>query len=196
VPRPPQVDAITRDTKLVTLTVGGNDTNYIASLVGYGCTDTTADPAAGVWTLLACTITVDQEAIDQQPDALPAQLAELFGRIRDRAAPDARVLLVTYPQVVPITGTTCPQIALSPEHAAFGRTLGARLELALVRAAAEFHVQLVDLFAPSTLHTACSRQPWVSGCTWGPPIPTGTVAFHPTLTGMTAAAQRITASLR
>jgi hypothetical protein len=44
--RPPQIDAITRDTRLVTVTVGGNDTNYIASLVEYGCTDTTAEPAA------------------------------------------------------------------------------------------------------------------------------------------------------
>jgi hypothetical protein len=193
--RPPQIDAITDETKLVTVTVGGNDTNYIASLVAYGCTDTTADPAAGVWTPLACaSTTVDQEAIDQQLDTLPAQLAQLFDEIRERA-PNARVLLVTYPQVVPITGSTCPQIALSREHAAFGRTIGARLELALVRAAAQSNVRLVDLFAPSTLHTACSRQPWVSGWEWGG-FPTGTVAFHPTPTGMTAAAQRIIASLR
>jgi hypothetical protein len=194
--RPPQIDAITRDTKLVTVTVGGNDTSYIASLVEYGCTDTTAEPAAGVWTQLACTSApVDQDAIDRQLDALPAQLTQLFGQIRD-LAPDARVLLVTYPQVLPITGSTCPQIALSPEHAALGRTVGARLELALVRAAAQSDVRLVDLYVPSTLHTACSRQPWVTGWDWGGFPPTGTVAFHPTPSGMTAAAQRIIATLR
>jgi GDSL-like Lipase/Acylhydrolase family len=192
--RPPQVDAITADTRLGTVTVGGNDTSYIASLLAYGCANT--NNGAGMWTPFVCppNTTVNRAAIDRQLDALPAQLAELFDRIRNRAR-HARVLLVTYPQVVPITGSTCPQLALSEEQAAFGRTIGARLELALVRAAAQSDVRLVDLFAPSTLHTACSQQPWVSGWEWGG-FPIGTIAYHPTPSGMTAAAQRIIASLR
>ncbi len=35
--RPPQIQAVTPDTRLVTITIGGNDVNYLGSINAYSC---------------------------------------------------------------------------------------------------------------------------------------------------------------
>lgn len=190
--RPPQVSAIPADTKLVTVTAGGNDVGYVGSLFAYGCADASANPAAGFWTPFVCTATsVDQATIDQKLTALPGQLRTMLAAIRDRA-PKAKILLVTYPRIVPADGSTCPALALSGEHAAYERTVGDRLQNAFVQVAGASGSKLVDVY-PDAGHDACSSDPWVSGWQWGS-FPFGTVAFHPTPAGMQAAADRIAAA--
>jgi len=126
----------------------------------------------------------------QTLDALPQSLSDMLARIRERA-PKARILLVTYERVVPPNGKTCPAIALSPEHASFERKVGWRLQRAFRQARRDSDAELLDLYGPSTPHTSCPGiDPWISGWEWGP-FPTGTTAFHPTPSGMTAAARRI-----
>jgi hypothetical protein len=189
--RPPQIDAVTSDTDLVTVTVGGNDVDYVSSLVKYGCGDTTDVPPAGAWTFV-CTLLPEpnRAAMLQKLDALPLSLSDMLARIRERA-PNARILLVTYERTVPPNGQTCPAIALSPEHASFERKVGWRLQRAFRQARRASDAELLDLYGPSTPHTSCAGiDPWTSGWEWGP-FPTGTTAFHPTPSGMTAAARRI-----
>jgi hypothetical protein len=193
--RPVQLDAVTPDTKLVTVTVGGNDVDYTGpgaagSLWAYGCTDTHDVPPAGAWTPYACGHTVDPAEIEQKLKAEPQVLTDLFRQIRAKA-PKARVLLVTYQRVIPPSGATCAAIALTAAHARFERDVGQRLQVAFQRAAARSRTELVDLYAPSIHHAACAtRKAWVSAWTWGS-FPTGTIAFHPTVDGMTAATDAI-----
>lgn len=197
--RPAQIDAVTPDTKLVTVTVGGNDVDYTGpggagSLWAFGCIDTDDVPPAGAWTAFACGQTVDRAQIERKLRAEPRVLIDLLRNIQARA-PSARVLLVTYQQIIPPSGATCPAIALTAAHARFERDVGRSLEAAFRRAAARSSAELVDIYADGAHHTACATtQPWVSGWSWGA-FPTGTIAFHPTGQGMTAAANRIVARL-
>ena len=41
--RPPQIEALTLDTRLVTVTVGGNDFSYLRNLIIYSCQAALAD---------------------------------------------------------------------------------------------------------------------------------------------------------
>jgi lysophospholipase L1-like esterase len=189
--RPPQIEAVTPDTDLVTVTVGGNDVDYASSLIKYGCDDTTDVPPAGAWTFFCMFLPEpNRAAMLQKLDALPQSLRDMLARIRERA-PEARILLVTYERVIPPEGKTCPAIALSPEHASFEQKVGWGLQRAFRQARRGSDAELLDLYRPSTPHTPCAGiDPWISGWEWGP-FPTGTIAFHPTPSGMTAAARRI-----
>ncbi len=125
----------------------------------------------------------------------PQVLTDFLRRIHPRA-PKARVLVVTYQQIIPSSGATCAGVQLTAEHAHFEHDVGQRLQEAFQRAAAHSEAQVVDTYAPSANHNACATtDPWVSAWTWGF-FPTGTIAFHPTIEGMTAAADQIVARLR
>jgi lysophospholipase L1-like esterase len=194
-----QIDAVGSATKLITVTVGGNDVDYTGpggagSLWAYGCTDTDQVPPAGAWTAIACGHAVDQAEIEQKLRAEPRLLTDLLRKIHARA-PKAELVLVTYQRIIPASGAPCPAIALTAEHARFERDVGQRLEVAFHRAAARSNAELVDTYAAGIHHTACATtEPWVSPWTWGP-FPTGTIAFHPTIAGMAAAANSIIARL-
>jgi lysophospholipase L1-like esterase len=84
---PVQMDAITADTALVTMTVGGNDVAYTLSTI----------ICAGVE---ECVPDLDTAATDTALADLPNRFTTIVQAIRDRA-PDAIIVLVTYPEVIP-----------------------------------------------------------------------------------------------
>ena len=181
--RPPQIAAVTRDTRLVTITIGGNDIDYAATLELLGCGDTGACPSDGV----------DVDVVRTKTDALSGRLVSTINAIRT-AAPQAEVLLVTYPQIVPADGTTCPALALTTEHAQVVAAMGAGLDAAFRNAAATTHIRLIDVYAASADHTACARDPWVAG--WiAPGDPADRYAYHPTAAGMKAVADLVVAAV-
>jgi hypothetical protein len=181
--RPPQVDSLTADTALVTLTVGGNDVGYTRMVGDQACS--TRSECAG--------IAPDEEGVRRALETIADKLVGTLYTITTRA-PRATVLLVTYPQIVPSSGETCEAIALSAEQARFSATAGQRLDQAFRDAAARSGVQLVDSYPASEGHSACSPEPWVSGH-----VPStaasGAAAFHPTVAGMRAQAELIIAAL-
>ena len=71
----PQIDAVTDQTMLVTVTIGGNDINYTSST--FACAGTPANDQ--------CTANLDQEAIADAVDQLPGKLAATIDAIRDNA---------------------------------------------------------------------------------------------------------------
>lgn len=181
--QPPQIAAVTADTRLVTLTIGGNDVGYAAALDKFGCADAGAcAPEA-----------VDEKSIQQATDGLSARLVTAIEAIR-AAAPQADVLLVTYPQIVPSDGSTCPALVLSADHAAAMAAIGVRLNEAFRSAASATGARLVDVYAASADHTACATDPWVAG--WVPTDdPSGAHAYHPTGAGMRAVAGMVVAAV-
>jgi lysophospholipase L1-like esterase len=173
--QPPQIDAVGPSTRLVTVTIGGNDINYFGSLSAYSCQD------AGGKTCHS----VDTAAIQRTLPVLTRRLENVVAAIRARA-PQARVLLVSYFSVLPASGT-CGNVPLAPGHEAFERSLAATLAQDTATAANATGATYVDLSAASAQHDACSAQPWVNAFYTA----AGDWPYHPTVAGMAGAARLI-----
>ena len=124
---PPQIDAVTSQTRLVTMTIGGNDVDYIGTAIACGQPRST------------CTATANPTQIDATFQALPHSLTELIQAVRTRA-PAAIIVLVTYPRLVP--PTACPALHYSPAAIRLVGSMGTRLEQVFVRVAKTDHVRL------------------------------------------------------
>ncbi|MDP9141435.1 MAG: SGNH/GDSL hydrolase family protein [Pseudomonadota bacterium] len=179
----PQMDAVTAETELVTVTIGGNDIGYLANLMAMGCNDRTP------WlvrTIGACTV----RSVDQMEQALPRlfdQLVSIIGEVH-RRAPDARIVLVNYPTVLP-EGGTCEQLGLSAEQVAQMRDIAEKLA-EFTRAAAEGRgALLMDAQLLSRGHDVCAQHPWIKGM--HPPGGALGAPLHPTIDAMTAIAQEL-----
>ncbi|MFI8202854.1 GDSL-type esterase/lipase family protein [Streptomyces sp. NPDC085937] len=170
--RPPQIRAVTPDTRLVTITIGGNDVNYLGSINAYSC------QASGGTT---CP-TVNRDAIERTFPELPGRIADIVHAVH-AVAPQARVHLVTYFTLLPDSGT-CADAPLTDEQAAYERSIAARLAAATADAAAATGATLVDLAGASRGHDACSATPWVES--YRPAA--GRSTYHPNEAGMRAAA--------
>ncbi|WP_051450655.1 SGNH/GDSL hydrolase family protein [Actinospica robiniae] len=177
--RPPQIDAVGRGTRLVTVTIGGNDIDYFGSLSAYSCHDGGST---------SCHL-VDVGAIERTLPSLTGRLENVVTAIRARA-PHARVLLVTYFTVLPAAGG-CANVPLSAGHLAFERSLAATLAQDTATAAHATGATLVDLAGASEQHDACSTQPWVNAFY----TTSGDWPYHPTPAGMAGAARLIEQTL-
>lgn len=177
---PPEIGAVGSKTRLVTVTIGGNDVDYFGSLAAYSCRD-----AGG----RACHA-VNVGAISRALATLKQRLENVVEAIHARA-PRARVLLVNYFTVLSPHGL-CAGTPLSAGHAAFERSLAATLAADTASAAHGTGATLVDLAAAGAAHSACSAQPWVNTFRPGP----GLWSYHPTPAGMAGAAQLIERALR
>ncbi|MET8894206.1 ricin-type beta-trefoil lectin domain protein [Streptomyces albogriseolus] len=177
--RPPQIRAVTPDTRLVTITIGGNDVGYLGSINAYSCQ---ASGSTG------CP-TVDRDAIERTFPELPGRIADVVRAVH-AVAPQARVHLVTYFTLLPDSGT-CAVAPLTDEQAAYERSIAARLAAATVDAAAATGAGLVDLAGASRGHDACSANPWVES--YRPAQ--GRSTYHPNEAGMRAAADLVQAAL-
>ncbi|WP_406150019.1 ricin-type beta-trefoil lectin domain protein [Streptomyces sp. NBC_01012] len=175
----PQISAVTADTRLVTVTIGGNDVDYLGSINVYSCL-TSGGSDCG---------TVDQDAINKNFDTLTGRLENVVNAVH-ATAPQAQVLLVSYFTLLPDSGV-CTGVPLTADQAAFERSIGTRLADATSTAAQATGATLVDLAGASHGHDACSSSPWVE--TYTPA--TGRATYHPNEAGMNAAAGLVETSL-
>ncbi len=176
---PAQIEAVTPDTQLVSILIGGNDIDYVGDLLALSCSDTgganchVADPAD----------------VQRKMAALPASLDHVVAEIR-RRAPHARIVLVGYLPAIPATGpVTCAAVPLKPEDAARMRGVAVRLAQIIGGAAERDGTGIVRSTMIGTGHDACSAAPYVAGYHparnpgWSLPV-----AYHPTQAGMNAVA--------
>jgi lysophospholipase L1-like esterase len=177
--QPPQVDLVTAGTKLVTVTIGGNDVNYLGSLGAYSCQDSGGSGCG----------TVDTAAIDRAFGELPGRLRNVVDRIREKA-PQATVLLVSYFTILPDSGA-CAGVPLTSAHLDYERGLAARLAAATRDAATATGAELVDLASASRGHDACAADPWVEKYA----VAAGKSTYHPNANGMLGAAHVIESRL-
>ncbi|MFK4547999.1 lysophospholipase L1-like esterase [Streptomyces tendae] len=177
--QPPQVQAVTAATRLVTVTIGGNDVNYLGSINTYSC-QTSGGANCG---------TVDRGAINQTFPALAGRIENVVKAIRG-TAPQAHVHLINYFTLLPGSGV-CGNVPLTDDQAAFVRSIASRLAEATATAAAATGATLVDLAAASRGHDACSASPWVES--YRPAA--GRATYHPNEAGMRAAATLVHSTL-
>lgn len=179
-----QLESVTEDTGLVTLTIGGNDAGYSPSLEVYACLET--DQCEGM--------SVDEDEVERSLGGVADRLVTVLDTIQEEA-PAAEVLLVTYPRIVPEAGDTCPNMPFTAEQAEFTRNVGAGLDDAFRDAAQRSGAHLVDVYSKSPERGMCEPDtPWVGGLPPGTAV-SGQFPFHPTADGTDATAELVLGTL-
>jgi len=183
---PPQLDAVDLDTQLVTVGMGANDFGWYLDVM-FACTTVAPSDPAG--SPCAERSAGDLTAL---PPRIGRRVEALLDEVR-RRAPDARVLLVGYPQPVPEDGT-CAELPLAAGDYAFVRDQWEALDDALRAAAERSGATFVDVRTASEGHDICAgSDAWVSGST----SPPGEAApYHPTVDGQAGLAELVVAALR
>jgi lysophospholipase L1-like esterase len=159
---PPQFNALTPDTDLVTVGIGGNDFGVFGDITstcpGLRATDPVGAPCRKHFTV-------------DGVDTLAASVAKTQTRIAavvkgiKQKSPKATILLVGYPKIAPEKGT-CPDILpFSDGDYAYLYSIEQKLNQAVENAAAGTGATYVDTFGPSTGHDACAPegQAWIQG---------------------------------
>lgn len=178
----PQVDALTADTRLVTLTIGGNDVAYIGTLMSASCSALPAQSPGGS-TRKCPTPRIAADAWTK----LDAAMRGIVSEVR-RRSPSARIIFVDYLSVLPERGT-CAATPLPTGQVDASRATAQRLAALTARVAADTHSEVVKASALSKGHSACSVDPWVTG--FATPSGVGFAPYHPNARGMAAIADAL-----
>ncbi|MFI7498786.1 SGNH/GDSL hydrolase family protein [Streptomyces sp. NPDC049687] len=161
---PPQANALTPNTKLVTLTMGGNDVGFVEVL-------TTCTKQAILTGLKGSPCKA--EFTKGGKDELGERINTMEGRIRDvlaevrRRSPDAKVIVVGYPALFPDNGVGCPSagVPIAEGDFAFLRDTTKKLNRALQRQAAAGGVGMyfADTYALTAGHDMCQpgKERWI-----------------------------------
>jgi lysophospholipase L1-like esterase len=182
----PQLNALRRDTDLVTVQIGGNDIGFgsiIDTCARLAAQDPAGDPCRRHYTAtgtdeLAATIVRTAPKIDAVLRAVHAR------------APHARVLLVGYPDLLPDDGSGCyPSVPFAAKDFPYLRDTGKRLNLMLRLVAGWDRAQYVDTYGATLCHDMC-KAPDVR---WIEPLqPTSPAApAHPNAKGEEAMARAV-----
>lgn len=175
----PQLDALSADTDLVTLSIGGNDEGLYSKII------------------LACL--AGKYASDSAcSDFMDTQLNAILGRTTDRVAttlarirteaPKARVVLVGYLRLIP-GADDCALPGLTRERAQLAAAAWTSMNRTLESAAGQADVDFVSMADASDGHASCDGdQAWVNGLKGTP----GDGAYlHPNAAGMRAVAEAV-----
>lgn len=196
---PPQIEALTPDTALVTITIGGNDIGYIGGLIAGSCG--AASTSGATVPPLCKTIAAGRRNGAAMPTVtsdswqkVEAGLTAIVQEIR-RRSPRARIIFVDYLTVLP-ESTLCAQTPLSPQAAETGRTTAARLARLTGDVARRNGAEVLPASQLSRkAHSACAEEPWMAG--FLPPEESRSfVPYHPNLAGMTAVAEALDRQLQ
>jgi lysophospholipase L1-like esterase len=185
---PPQLRAVTADTDLVTLGIGGNDLGLFSTLVST-CTRLRASDPQG--SPCARRLAARGPDLDAAVTTISRRVAASLLAIRAKA-PRAKVLLVGYLRLAPEHGT-CVGLPLAAGDYAEGRRISRALDTALKTAARRTGTTFVDMYAASRGHDICSRDPWVNGSVNDRQK---ALAYHPFASGMRADARAVVAALQ
>jgi len=172
---PPQLDALTADTRVVTLGIGGNDIGFSSIVINCArlnpfdpCKD---DYVHGSTDDISVRIAATAPKVD-------AVIAAIHAR-----APGAKVHVVGYPTILPAAGSGCwPIVPILPTDVSYLRAKELELNSMLATRAAADGAFYVDTYTSSAGHDVCkgTGTKWVEGL-----VPTSSAApVHPNALGM------------
>lgn len=173
---PPQLDAVTVDTELVTMTIGGNDSGvFVDSLVQCG--------RAGLSTAGQGSPCKDRYGSSFEDTIRTTTYPSLVNALREvrAAAPQAEVAILGYPWILPSTGGCFDRMPVAEGDVPYLRGVQATLNDAVKRAAEATGATYVNMNKVSDGHDAC--QPL--GVRWIEPVlqSTNPVVVHPNALG-------------
>src|SRR3954447_19724560 len=186
---PPQLNALSQETQLVTMTIGGNDSGvFIDTIIACG--------SAGLSTLGQGSPCKDRygSSFEETIDTVTyPSLVNALRAVRAKA-PRAKVGILGYPWIMPASGGCFDRMPVAAGDVPYVRGIQATLNDAVRRAAAATGVTYVDLDAVSDGHDACEP----IGVRWVEPVLQGTnpVIVHPNALGESHMAAQAMAVLR
>lgn len=168
----PQIDALTEQTALVTISIGANDEEIFPSLVDVCAAKLGRKDPDGA----RCTED-DVEAGDRsfaaRIDRMEERIVEVLAAIT-KEAPQARVVFVGYPQFA--SDERCRQFPIGEGDTELAERVNVLLVEAQERAAAEAGVEFLDLYELTEGHHFCADAPWVAGLH---PVDADVQPWHP-----------------
>ncbi|MFI1050674.1 SGNH/GDSL hydrolase family protein [Streptomyces griseoruber] len=148
----PQLDALGRNTDLVTVQIGGNDVGF-GTIIGTCATLAAQDPAGN-----PCQKYYGASGVDQLSVTIARTAPKVAQVLRDvhRRAPHARVLVVGYPDLLPDDGIGCaPSVPFAAGDFPYLRDTEKRLNLMLRLVAYGSRAEYVDTYGPTVGHDMC-----------------------------------------
>ncbi|MFD8598846.1 SGNH/GDSL hydrolase family protein [Kitasatospora sp. NPDC059646] len=195
---PPQLDALGPETGLVTLGIGGNDLGFM-DVLGRCAVENVRHTLTGGSSDAPCrsyyTDGAGRGEIGRRLQAADERLAAALAEAK-RRAPQARVLLVGYPALLPQDPARCAQTLGNGIAAGDVEFVGAQeqqLNAMLRRRAEAAGVGFVDTYTPSLGHDLCEPQ----DTRWIEPLSAaaGLAPIHPNALGEQGMAGAVLAAL-
>jgi lysophospholipase L1-like esterase len=185
----PQFNALSANTSVVSLGIGGNDNNTFITAVA-GC--------AALGSLDPINIGAPCKAAfgSRFTDAITSDgpnIAAALQRIH-QLAPHAQVFVVGYPDILPHSGNCWLQLPITTQDVAYLDGVERALDTMLRSEAAANNATYVDTYTPSVGHDACRPEStrWVE-----PLIPaTDALTVHPNRAGESAMASALESAIR
>jgi hypothetical protein len=194
---PPQLDALNRNTKIVTLGIGGNDIGFTE--IATTCVQLFVFPQGTSPT--PCRDRYNAGGVD----VIGARISQLRPKLKavldeiDRRSPNAKVFVIGYPAVLPETTALfelCqPVLPVAKGDVPFLRDEVEKRLNAAIREVAVAHGEVyVDTYAPSLGHDACKAP----GIRWVEPVVMAMDAapVHPNRDGMVGTAATVRSAMR
>jgi GDSL-like Lipase/Acylhydrolase family len=185
---PPQIEAITADTDLVTLHFGANDIGLVGAAMD--CINLLPQPFGD-----SCKAEQTAGGVDRlkaKIDATAPELVATLDAIRSRA-PQARIFVVGYATYLPSNGCY-PLVPVWKVDANYIRSTLDSLNAMLRTTAVANDAGYIDLATPSVGHDMCKAP----GVRWVEPLIPGSIAapLHPNNIGMVGFAQAVVATVQ
>jgi lysophospholipase L1-like esterase len=183
---PPQLDALSRRTTLVTVGIGGNDIGF-STIIGTCATLSATDPTGH-----PCETHYTSGGTDQ----LAATIRQTAPKIRavldavHHRAPLARVVVVGYPDLLPDDGVGCrPAVPFADGDFAYLRDTEKRLNTMLAEQARRDRAEFADTYRPTVGHDMCTAP----SVRWIEPLQPASPAApaHPNATGESVMAHAV-----
>ena len=184
---PPQFNALTTDTQIATLQIGGNDIGFTSILENCATANPFAHPCRDKYVVNGHDTLADKIA------ATAPKVATVLQGIHARS-PGARVFVVNYAAILPETGSGCwPQVPIAFSDVPYLRSVEKNLNAMLAQQAAANDARIVDDYTASIGRDACksSSTRWVE-----PLVPASAAApFHPNARGEAGIAAEVVSAV-
>lgn len=201
---PPQLDALTTGTRLVTVGIGGNDADFMT--VAKRCAEDGVANAVARWVdpaeakdapcRAAYTAADGSDKLTGVLDTVGQRLAGVLAEVA-RRAPRARVYVVGYPALLPVDPGSCARVlggTVTSGDLAFLAAQEQQLNAVLRQRATAAGAGFVDTYTPSLGHDMCAGQDtrWIE-----PPFPApGRAPLHPNAAGQQGMAAVVLRTVR
>lgn len=158
---PPQLEGLDERTDLVTFRMGANDFGLIFRI--FGCASGFARELVSDEpnTCRDLDSAAPDGGAEELMDDVATNVEDALEAIRDRA-PDARIIVIGYPQILPPEGS-CKLIPLPEGDDEWARGIIDGFNEALREGADAVDASYVDMFEASAGHDTCSEDPWMAG---------------------------------
>jgi lysophospholipase L1-like esterase len=184
----PQIEAVTADARLVTVTTGGNDLGYVGGLMLASCGQR---PNVVPWWIRSVCKDRPSATTDAKLQTLARSMTTIAREVR-RRAPQATLVFVDYTTILPGTGACPARLPLTEAELTRYRAMARDLAAVTERVASENGAVLIRASDLTRGHDVCAVDPWVFG--WAFPdrlLGPGPMAYHPTEKAMAVIARRL-----